>query len=79
MDERVKNVATQLSVYAKEKRCSEDSIALAWLLRHPAKIQPVIGTTKPDRIVSSCKADEIELNRDEWYTLFNLARGKNVP
>ncbi len=78
-DERVKNVAAQLSVYAKEKECGEDAVALAWLLRHPAKIQPVIGTTKPQRIVSSCKADDIELSREEWYTLFNLARGKNVP
>ena len=78
-DERVKNVAAKLSTYAREKGCGEDSVALAWLLRHPAKIQPVIGTTKPERIASSCKADEIELSREEWYTLFNLARGKNVP
>ncbi len=77
--ERIKNVARQLTVYGEEKGCGEDSIALAWLLRHPAKIQPVIGTTKPARIASSCKADEIELSREEWYTLFNLARGKNVP
>ena len=78
-DEKVKNVAAKLSEYAKEKGCGEDSVALAWLLRHPAKIQPVIGTTKPQRIASSCKADEIELSREEWYTLFNLARGKDVP
>ena len=78
-DERLKNVARQLTVYAKEKGCGEDAVALAWLLRHPAKIQPVIGTTKPERIASSCKADGVEITREEWYTLFNLARGKAVP
>jgi predicted oxidoreductase len=52
---------------------------LSWLLRHPAGIQPIIGTTKPERIRASCLADQISLSREEWYALFVAARGAGVP
>lgn len=78
-DENVINLAKQLSVYAEEKRTSKEAIALAWLMKHPIGIQPVIGTTNPERIANSCKADEIILSREEWYTLFTIARGNPIP
>jgi predicted oxidoreductase len=49
------------------------------LLRHPAKIQPVIGTTKPERIKAACEADGVELTRDEWYRLYIAGRGDRMP
>ena len=52
---------------------------LAWLLRHPAGIQPIIGTTKPERVKASCLADDVELTREEWYALFIAARGEPLP
>lgn len=55
------------------------NIALAWLLKHPSKIQPVIGTTQPDRIRSAARAADIELSRDEWYQLLIAARGEPMP
>ena len=64
---------------ADEKGTTKDAIVLAWLLRHPAPIQPIIGTTTPARIASSARADEVELSREEWYALFTAARGANVP
>ena len=48
---------------------------LAWLLRHPAKIQPIIGTTNPDRIRATAQAENVTLTREEWYTLYTTARG----
>ncbi len=78
-DEKEKQLANQISIYAEEKRTSKEAIALAWLLKHPVGIQPVIGTTNPERIKNSCLADDIELSREEWYTLFTIARGAPVP
>src|SRR5690606_24079750 len=58
---------------------SAEAILLAWLLRHPAGIQPVIGTTRPERLVAACAADAVEHSREEWYALFTAARGGPVP
>ena len=52
---------------------------IAWLLRHPARIQPVIGTTNPARIAAACQAGDVELSREEWYNLFIAGRGDALP
>ncbi len=75
----VKELSNQITIYADEKGTSKEAIALAWLLKHPAGIQPVIGTTNPQRIINSCKANEALLSREEWYNLFAIARGNPVP
>lgn len=78
-DENVKELAKQISVYAEDKKTSKEAIALAWLMKHPVGIQPIIGTTNSERIKNSCKVDEIALSREEWYKLFTIARGNPVP
>ncbi|MDJ0918730.1 MAG: aldo/keto reductase [Woeseiaceae bacterium] len=55
------------------------AILLAWLLRHPAGIQPVLGTTNPERLRQSTEADGIELSREDWYGLLERAQGRSVP
>lgn len=55
------------------------AIVLAWLLRHPAGIQPVVGTTNIERLRQCCEADGIELQREEWYSLLERAQGQGVP
>lgn len=64
---------------AEAKDVAPEAILLAWLLKHPAGIQPIIGTTNPDRLVASCQADAIELSREEWYALLAAARGLGLP
>ena len=54
------------------------AIAIAWLLRHPAHMQVILGTTSKKHLIDSCKATEISLSRDEWYELY-LAQGKPLP
>ena len=54
-------------------------LALAWLLRHPAGILPVVGTTDPERIRDAVRADSLELTREDWYTLTVAARGVGLP
>lgn len=53
-------------------------IAIAWLLRHPSNMQPVIGTTTVSRIKEVCMASEVTLTHDEWYELYKSA-GKRLP
>ena len=53
-------------------------LAIAWLLRHPAKMQPVIGTTTPARIKEVCHASDVIITHDEWYDLYKSA-GKRLP
>ncbi len=68
-----------LDEVAKARGVPPTSIALAWLLKHPSKIQPIVGSTNPERICAAAKADEIELTREEWYRLLLAARGEPLP
>lgn len=65
--------------YAEQYKVSKEAIVLAWLLRHPANIQPVIGTTNLDRIRGCAEALSVNLTREEWYRLYVTARGKALP
>lgn len=60
-------------------KASEAQICLAWLLNHPANIFPVIGTSKPQRIVEAANALTIKLDRQQWFALLQEARGYEVP
>ncbi|HTL57471.1 MAG TPA: aldo/keto reductase [Candidatus Limnocylindrales bacterium] len=64
---------------AKERGASRVAVALAWLLKHPSKIQPIVGSISPERIRDAAKADQLELTREEWYRLLLAARGEPLP
>lgn len=57
---------------------SKTTVAFAWILRHPAKMQPVTGTTNLTRLVDCIKASEITLTREEWYEIYRAA-GNVLP
>lgn len=63
---------------AAKYEVSNTTIAIAWLLRHPARMQPVTGTTSVDRLKDCCKASHIQLTRQEWYEIFRAA-GNVLP
>ena len=52
---------------------------IAWLLRHPAGIQPIIGSMTASRVEAICHADEVELTREEWYRIYNAGKGYHLP
>jgi predicted oxidoreductase len=58
---------------------SPDQVALAWLLAHPARIIPVLGTGKIARIQSAAQATELQPSREQWFTIWTASAGKNVP
>jgi len=68
-----------LDEIAAEKGAARTVVALAWLLKHPSQMVPVIGTANPKRICELAKATEIELSREEWYRLLIAARGERLP
>lgn len=68
----------KINEIAAAKDVSNTAIATAWILRHPAKIQTVVGTTSEKRIKEICKASNIELSRQEWYEIY-LAAGNKLP
>ncbi len=76
---QVRAAAAAVSALAAAKHTSREAIALGWILRHPAGIQPIIGTARPDRLRLSVEADQVQLTREEWYSLLEAARGGPVP
>ena len=73
---RIKKVLKTLS----DKYCiSEDAILLSWILKHPANVSPVIGTTNKERIKNANKALNIKLELEDWFTLLTESQGHRVP
>ena len=67
-----------LQKLADEYHTNKSAIAIAWLLRHPAHMQPIIGSTSIKHLKESCQAINITLTRQQWYDLY-LASGKPLP
>jgi predicted oxidoreductase len=68
----------RLEALAEKYGVTPTGIAVAWITRHPANIQVVLGTTKPERVRESAAGSDIPLTREEWYSLFKAA-GYSVP
>lgn len=63
---------------AEQYQTTPTAVAAAWIFRHPAQMQVVIGTTRPERIREVARASELELSRKEWYDLYRAA-GHIIP
>lgn len=63
---------------SEAKGVTNTAIAIAWLLRHPAKMQPIVGTTNATRLKDICKASNVTLSRAEWYEIYRAA-GNKLP
>ena len=79
--EHIRRTAELVRQMAAAQETTVEAIVLGWLMRHPAMIQPVIGTANPDRILACRDAEQQaqRITRDEWYTLYVSARGQNMP
>jgi predicted oxidoreductase len=72
-------IAEELASQAQVYNCQPWQIILAWLLKHPAKIFPIIGSTTPERIIAAKVALELNYSREDWYRLFEARNGQAVP
>ncbi len=67
-----------LATLAEKYNVSKSAIATAWIMRHPANIQTIIGTTKINRIKDICTANTVTLSREDWYLVYKAA-GNVLP
>ncbi len=67
-----------LQKIADREGVSKAAVAIAWILRHPAKMQAIIGSMNPDHIRDACAATKVNLSHHDWYELY-LAAGKFLP
>lgn len=73
---KIKKVVDKLK---NKYSCTDYQILISWLLKHPSKVYPVIGTTKSDRIKSTLESLKIEIDLIDWFELLEASVGKRVP
>lgn len=77
-NEKFPELNKKIDEIAAKYEVSNTTIVIAWLLRHPANMQPVIGTSNAERIKQCCQAAHIRLTREEWYAIYRAA-GNVLP
>ncbi|CAI6086524.1 aldo/keto reductase [Cohnella sp. JJ-181] len=77
-NEEFPELNAKIDEIAKKYEVSNTTIAIAWLLRHPARMQPVTGTMNIERLLDCVKASDVQLTREEWYEIFRSA-GNILP
>lgn len=77
-NEKFPELNKKINEIAEKNGVSNTAIAVAWILRHPARIQTIIGTTNKKRIQDIAKASEVEITRQEWYEIYRAA-GNKLP
>ncbi len=76
---KIASLRMRLDAIAAEQNVSADAVAVAWLLKHPAKILPVLGTNSLERIAKLSDATNVVIDRETWFDLYTLACGHEVP
>ncbi len=72
-NEKFPELNKKLQEIAEKYNATKTTVAFAWLLRHPAKFQPITGTMNIERLKACIKATEIKLTREEWYEIYKSA------
>jgi len=72
------DVTNVLNNMAEKHSSDAASVAIAWLLAHPAKIVPVLGTNNLGRIANISQALAVDLDREDWYEIYTAALGREV-
>lgn len=76
--EKYPELNAALDRIAEAHNVTPSAIAIAWILRHPARMQPIVGTTNAPRLHDICAASDVTLFREEWYELYKAA-GNKLP
>jgi predicted oxidoreductase len=78
-NERAALVVEVLERIGREVNASVAQVALAWLMRHPARALPVLGTGKIERLREAVAAEAIVLDRQQWFAVWEASAGREVP
>lgn len=76
--EKFPELNTKLQEIGDKYNIDKSAVAVAWILRHPAKIQTIVGTMNTERLTNIAKASDITLTREEWYDIYQVA-GNILP
>lgn len=74
---RVQQAAAEMA--ERHGGATVDQLAYAWILAHPSRPMPIIGSNRLERIESAARAVELTLSREEWYGLWTAAQGRRIP
>jgi len=77
--EKVLRIKQVLILLQEKYNTTIDVLLLAWIIKHPAQIIPVVGTTQPDRIKRLAQLDTIQLELEDWFMLYSASLGSKVP
>jgi predicted oxidoreductase len=72
-------LADKLREMSQAYAVQPSSLAIAWLLKHPSQILPIMGSNRIDRIKMFSEALSVQLDRQSWYELYEAANGREVP
>ena len=75
----VSRIVAELDAQARTLGTTRGNVALAWLLKHPAGIVPLVGSTQPEKIRAAAGAEAVELTREQWYRLLEASLGAPLP
>lgn len=76
--EKYEQLNQEIQLLAEKNGVTDSAIAIAWIMRHPAKMQTIVGTTNKGRLRDICAASKVHLTREEWYRLYTAA-GNPLP
>lgn len=77
-DEQISRIKKVIPALLKKYEVTADQLMLAWVLKHPAAIFPVVGTTSKERLKKSLEATKIELELEDWFLLLEASAGHEV-
>lgn len=78
-NEQTRRIHKQLGELTDKYEATEDQLLLAWILKHPAGIRPVVGTTGKERLKQAMEATKIDLNLEDWFLILEASQGHKVP
>ena len=76
--EQTRRIHKQLGLFLEKYNATEDQLLLAWILKHPAGIHPVVGTTTKERLKLAAEAVQINLEDEDWFLILQASRGHEV-
>ncbi len=78
-NEQTRRIHEQLGALKDKYNATEDQLLLAWILKHPSGIQPVVGTATKDRLKQAMEATKIQLELEDWFLILESSLGHSVP
>ncbi len=78
-DKRSRDVIAALDVVAARENVSRTAVVYAWIMAHPARPVPIVGSQTPARILEATQALNIKISRTEWYAILTASRQEKLP